>query len=101
MWKQSFSDPRRAWRSSGLHDAVPYRNGILTLAQVVCGSKSIAEVPEQLTVQKEVVLNVVSFTNHPHYNVSKGPVGGYDIAVYKVDDSPLQAKGTVSLASGI
>ena len=68
---------------------------------MVCGSKSIAEVPEQLTVQKEVVLNVLSFTNHPQYDSSKGPVGGYDIAVYKVDDSPLQAKGVVSLASGI
>lgn len=73
----------------------------MTFSQVVCGSKSIAEVPEQLTVQKEVVLNVLSFTNHPEYDLSKGPVGGYDIAVYKVDDSPLQAKGVVSLASGI
>ena len=28
--------------------------------QVVCGSRSIAEVPEQLTVENEVVLNVIS-----------------------------------------
>ena len=68
---------------------------------MVCGSRSIAEVPEQLTVENEVVLNVVSFTNHPQYDPAKGPVGGYDLAVYKVDDSPLQGAGVVSLNSGI
>ena len=68
---------------------------------MVCGSRSIAEVPEQLTVENEVVLTVLNFTNHPQYNSSKGPIGGYDVAVYKVDDSPLQTPGVVSLASGI
>ena len=57
--------------------------------------------PEELTVQKEVVLNVLGYTNHPQYDMAKGPVAGFDIAVYKVDDSPLQAKGVVSLSSGI
>ena len=32
-----------------------------SFVQVVCGARSIAEVPEQLTVGTEVVLNVVSF----------------------------------------
>ena len=68
---------------------------------MVCGSRSIAEVPEQLTVENEVVLTVLNFTNHPQYDSSKGPIGGYDVAIYKVDDSPLQAPGVVSLASGI
>ena len=70
--------------------------------QVVCGSRSIAdEVPEQLTVENEVVLNVVSFTNHPQYDPSLGPIGGFDLAVYKVEDSPLQAPDVVSYDSGI
>ena len=68
---------------------------------MVCGSRSIAEVPEQLTVEDEVVLTVHKFTNHPQYNSSKGPEGGYDVAVYHVDDTPLKAPGVVSLASGI
>ena len=68
---------------------------------MVCGSRSIAEVPEQLTVEEEVVLTVLKFTNHPQYNSSKGPEGGYDVAVYHVDDIPLLAPGVVSLASGI
>ena len=61
---------------------------------MVCGSRSIEEVPEQLTVDNEVVLNVVSFTNHPQY---EGPIGGYDLAVYKVEDSPLRAPDVLSL----
>ena len=69
--------------------------------QVVCGSRSIAEVPEQLTVENEVFLNVVSFTNHPQYDPSLGPIGGFDLAVYKVEDSPLQAPDVVSYDSGI
>ena len=68
---------------------------------MVCGASSIAEVPEQLTVQNEVVLNVVSFTNHPKYNPSKGPIAGFDLAVYKVDDSPLREPDVVSFDSGI
>ena len=68
---------------------------------MVCGSSSIAEVPEQLTVENEVVLDVVSFTNHPQYDPSKGPIGGFDLAVYKVEDSPLQAPDVVSYDSGI
>ena len=42
--------------------------------QVVCGARSIAEVPEQLTNVNEVVLNVVSFTNQPQYDPSLGPI---------------------------
>ena len=73
----------------------------INFGQVVCESRSIAEVPEQLTVENEVVLTVLNFTNHPQYDLSKGPIGGYDVAIYKVDDSPLHAPGVVSLASGI
>ena len=71
------------------------------IVQVVCGTRSIARVPEELTAENEVVMDVMSFVNHPQYNQSEGPIGGYDLAVYKVDDSPLQAPGVVSFSSGI
>ena len=68
---------------------------------MVCGTRSIARVPEELTADTEVVMDVLSFVNHPQYNQSEGPIGGYDLAVYKVDDSPLRPPGVVSYNSGI
>ena len=62
----------------------------------MCGAYSNGEVPELLSEAEEVVLDVVSFSNHQQYDPTKGPINGYDIAVYKVDDQPLRASGVVS-----
>ena len=43
-----------------------------------------------------MVLDVTGFTNHPNFNISTGPIGGYDISTYKVDDTPLQEEGVVA-----
>ena len=64
--------------------------------QVVCGEFSIEEAPEQLTPEEEVVMEVSSFTNHPLYDPAKGPIGGYDLAIFKVKDSPLRQYGAMS-----
>ena len=69
---------------------------VLHILQIVCGAYSNGEVPELLSEAEEVVLNVVSFSNHQQYDPTKGPINGYDIAVYKVDDQPLRASGIVS-----
>jgi hypothetical protein len=64
--------------------------------QVVCGSNSIGEVPELLSIEDEVILDVVSFNNHPEYEATLGPIEGFDLAIYKVDDTPLRGPGVVS-----
>ena len=58
--------------------------------QIVCGEHNIGDIPEAISSEKEVVLDVLKFTNHPQYNQSKGPIQGHDIAVYHVNDTLLQ-----------
>ena len=40
-------------------------------------------------------MEVKKFTNHPRYDPKHGPIGGYDISVYHVDNGPLCARGGV------
>ena len=72
-------------------------NPLLTLAspsdlQIVCGEHNIDVVPEAISLEVEVVLNVLKFTNHPKYSQENGPINGYDISVYHVDDTELRAE---------
>ena len=45
--------------------------------------------------EEEVFLTVTKINNHPKFEINTGPIGGYDIAVYHVDDSKLRKKGVV------
>ena len=47
------------------------------------------QVFERFSREEEIVLQVLNYTNHPLFNISVGPVGGYDIATYVVNDEPL------------
>ena len=35
------------------------------------------------------------YTNHPLFNITEGPIGGHDIAVFFVDEEPLTKPGAV------
>ena len=58
--------------------------------QIVCGEHNIGDIPEEISREIEVVLDVLKITNHPKYNQTKGPIYGYDIAVYHVNDTRLK-----------
>ena len=53
------------------------------------------QVSEIFTPEEEVVLTVLNYTNHPLYNMTEGPIEGHDIAVYVVDEEPLNKPGTI------
>ena len=53
------------------------------------------KVSERFTPEDEVVLTVLKYTNHPLFNITEGPIGGHDIAVFEVDEEPLKAPGAV------
>ena len=80
---------------------------------IVCSEFSLAVQPEQVSVEKEVVLQIRKITNHPGYQQGtnedtgenlKGPYAGGDIAVYHItSESKENAKksmreGTLSPA---
>jgi hypothetical protein len=58
--------------------------------QIVCGEHDIDDVPEAISLEVEVVLDVLEFSNHPKYSQTDGPIHGHDIAVYHVNDTELQ-----------
>ena len=55
----------------------------------------VLQVSERFTPEDEVVLTVLNYTNHPLFNITEGPIGGHDIAVYMVDEEPLTKPGAV------
>ena len=67
---------------------------------IVCGDWDISFVSENLTPEVEVVLTVLGYTNHPDWSVEAGPLGGADIAVYKVDPAPLEEEGVLQRIEG-
>ena len=56
---------------------------------IVCGEHNIGSLPEVLSLENEIVLRIKRIVNHPKYTQENGPINGYDISVYQVDDSPL------------
>ena len=73
---------------------------------IVCSEFSLAVQPEQVSVEKEVVLQIRKITNHPGYQQGtnedtgenlKGPYAGGDIAVYHItSESKEKAKKSMS-----
>ena len=61
----------------------------------MCGEWDIGPISERLSVESEVVLQVISYTNHPQFDIQKGVIEGSDISVYFVDDGPLKKEGIV------
>ena len=53
------------------------------------------QVSERFTPEDEVVLTVKKYKNHPLFNISQGPIGGHDIAIFFVDEAPLRKPGVV------
>ena len=75
------------------------QNAELKLAEpsdlyLVCGEWNIGEIPEQYSPETEVLLPITKIINHPSYSTN-GPVNGYDISVYHVDDTNLREEGVV------
>ena len=56
----------------------------------------VIKVSERFTPEKEVVLTVKKYKNHPKFNVKKGPIGGSDVAVLYVDEEPLKKPGVIA-----
>ena len=54
------------------------------------------QIEERFSPEKEVILDVVSYNNHPQFNITVGPIGGFDIATYNVNDTPLLQEGVVA-----
>ena len=52
------------------------------------GQVCIPQISERLTLEDEVVLTVLKYTNHPKFDVTAGPIGGSDIAVFYVKEEP-------------
>ena len=48
------------------------------------------QVSESFTPEEEIILPVLKITNHPLFNISEGPIGGYDVSVYSVNDTALR-----------
>ena len=48
------------------------------------------QVSESFTPEEEIILPVLKITNHPLFNISEGPIGGYDVSVYMVNDTALR-----------
>ena len=63
--------------------------------QIVCGEHNIGDIPEAISSETEVVLDVLKIINHPGYNQTKGPIYGFDIAVYHVNDTLLHVNDTL------
>ena len=53
------------------------------------------QVGERYTPEDELVIDVLNYTNHPMFNISAGPIGGGDLAVYYVDEEPPRKPGAV------
>ena len=58
--------------------------------EIVCGEHNIGGLPEQISRETEVILKIERIINHPEYTKENGPINGYDISVYLVDDAPLK-----------
>ena len=107
--RKPFDDQRSSYcgREPRLHPAEPSE------LNIVCSEYSLAIQPEQVSVEKEVVLEIRKITNYPGYQQGtnedtgenlKGPYAGGDIAVYHITpESKEKAKramegGTLSPA---
>ena len=75
---------------------------------IVCSEYSLAIQPEQVSVEKEVVLKIRKITNYPGYQQGtdkdtganrKGPYAGGDIAVYHIT-SESKEKAKKSMEGG-
>lgn len=55
---------------------------------ITCSEWDNSQVSERLTLEDEVVLSVLKYTNHPKFNINVGPIGGSDIAVFYVAEEP-------------
>ena len=64
--------------------------------QIVCGEWDIGPIGERLSVEREVVLEVTNYTNHPDFDIRRGVIAGGDISVYFVDDEPLKEEGVLT-----
>ena len=62
----------------------------------MCGEWDIGAIGERLSVEREVVLEVSNYTNHPDFDIRKGVIAGSDISVYFVDDEPLKKEGVLA-----
>ena len=62
--------------------------------QIICGEHSIITEPDFFSPEQEIVLTIEKITNHPKFSLEegRGPIEGYDIAVYHVDDTNLRLK---------
>ena len=61
----------------------------------MCGEWDIGPISERLSLESEVVLQVISYTNHPQFDIKRGVIEGSDISVYFVDDEPLTKEGVL------
>ena len=51
------------------------------------------QVSESFTPEEEIILPILKITNHPLFNISEGPIGGYDVSSYLVNDTALRGAG--------
>lgn len=64
--------------------------------QIVCGEHNIGQVPEHISWENEIILDIKKIMNHENFQPGK-PLQGSDIAVYLVDES--QAKERMKMYS--
>jgi hypothetical protein len=63
--------------------------------EILCGEWETGDTPQVLSDEKyNVLLPIKVIVRHPNFNTSTGagPIGGSDIAIFKVDDSSIQNK---------
>ena len=65
--------------------------------EILCGEWETGDTPRVLSDERyNVLLPIKDIVRHPNFNTSEGagPIGGSDIAVFKVDDSSIQSKAS-------
>ena len=58
--------------------------------QISCNINNLQTQPNGLSPLSTTRLNILKIINHEKYDQNVGPIGGYDISVYIVDDSQLK-----------
>ena len=66
------------WDNSPVLNSIPFRKWQIFVPQV----------SERLTLEDEVVLEVLKYKIHPKFNITAGPIEGSDIAVFFVVEEP-------------
>jgi len=67
---------------------------------ILCGEWETGDTPRVLSDERyNVLLPIKDIVRHPNFNTSEGagPIGGSDIAIFKVDDSSIQGKSSLRL----